>query len=114
MSSRLNWMDLPAAMREHKHAKWFWQYHEANPATYAFFVDMARRAMQKGYTRCSIKHLIECGRWEQGKDFSIGAGFSHNFQSLYARLIMLQEPDLGEAFEIRTLIASPLEEEAFA
>lgn len=80
-------------------------YHEEHPETYAFFVYMARAAKARGYSHCSIKHLIEVGRWEKGRDFRIASGFSHNFQSLYARLIMLQEADLKDFFETRDLIS---------
>ena len=93
------------AMRGHKHLKEFVDYHFANPDTYRFFVTTARQAKAKGFNRCSIKHLIEYGRWERGAAFSLAAGFSHNFQSLYARFIMAAESDLVGFFEIRKLKA---------
>jgi len=93
------------AMRGHRHFPEFVEYHKAHPDMYDFFVVMARKAKAKGFKRCSIKHLIEYGRWELGGSFSIASGFSHNFQSLYARLIMAREPDLAGFFEIRNLKA---------
>lgn len=102
---------IPETVKSHRHFPAFMAYHSANPTTYAFFVSMARKAKARGFTRCSIKHLIEYGRWELGRDFTLASGFSHNFQSLYARLIMAQEVDLAGLFETRVLQAT---EEEFA
>lgn len=88
-----------------EHPSWdeFWAYHQEHPETYEFFVEMARRAKAKGYERVGIKWLIEVGRWETGEDMSMGSGFSHDFQPIYTRLIMWNEPDLDGIFETRVL-----------
>jgi hypothetical protein len=92
-------------LAQHKHYDRFMEYHEEHPETYEFFVTTAKEAKKRGINRGSIKALIEYGRWEAGQDFSIAGGFSHDFQSLYARLIMQQEADLHDFFEIRRIHA---------
>lgn len=98
-------MSYLVGITDHAHWDEFVKYHKANPEMYQFFVEIAREAKRRGIKRGSIKALIEYGRWETSYDFSIAAGFSHNFQSLYSRLIMEQEWDLREFFEIRELKA---------
>jgi hypothetical protein len=81
------------------------EYHEEHPETYAFFVTTARKAKERGIHRGAINNLIEYGRWEVGRDFSLASGFNHDFKPLYSRLIMQQEADLHDFFEIRRIHA---------
>jgi hypothetical protein len=90
-----------------KHVRWdeFQDYHRDHPETYDFFARMAHEAIRRGIVRGSIRALVQYGRWETGRDFSMGSGFNHDFEPLYARLLMEQEPDLRGFFETRTLLA---------
>jgi hypothetical protein len=82
----------------------FAAYHESNPSTYEFFKDIALRArLEKGYKKGAINHLMEIGRWERGRDFSLASGFQHTFRALYTRLLMHREPELEGFFEVRAV-----------
>jgi hypothetical protein len=98
-------VDYLAGIEQHSHWDRFQAYHLAHPETYRFFIAIAREAKRRGIDHGSIKALIEYGRWETSYDFSLGSGFSHDFQSIYSRLIMEREPDLRGFFEIRELKA---------
>lgn len=82
----------------------FLAFHAANPHVYAELVLLARRARRRGVERIGIGMLFEVLRWRValrtgGDEFKL----NNNYRSYYARLIMLQEPDLVGAFETRRL-----------
>lgn len=90
---------LPPTIRDR-----FEEFHEQNPQVYERLVKLARQAKGRGYTKYSVKTLIEIVRWsfivDKGyREFSI----DNNFSSSYAREIMKNEPDLADFFETRSL-----------
>lgn len=84
----------------------FQAFHEANPHVYEELRMLALRARRAGSERIGMKMLFEVVRWRhtlrtQGDDFKL----NNNFTSRYARMLM-QEPELADAFEIRGLRAA--------
>src|SRR5258708_5934841 len=82
----------------------FEQYHRDNPHVYNLFVTLARQWRAPHPTRkIGVKALIERVRWELGittegdEEYQI----NNSFEPFYARLIMIQEDDLRDAFELR-------------
>lgn len=82
----------------------FAEFHLANPHVYMKLVELARQAQQKG-KRPGIKMLWEVARWFHWMGTEGGDGFAlnNNFHSRFARLIMRQEEDLREFFNLREL-----------
>jgi hypothetical protein len=85
----------------------FLAFHEANPRVYEAFVRLARMwvASTRG-RKIGIGALTERVRWElslatTGDEFKI----NNNHRSFYARLLMVQEPDLAGIFELRHSVA---------
>lgn len=85
-------------------AERFEEYHRLNPAVYRALCDLARRfKAATGRERLSVQRCIEIARW----DLEIASKgeeeyrINNNFGAYYARLVMLQEPDLLGVFEIR-------------
>lgn len=82
----------------------FEAFHEANPAVYSALVRLARTYKRRGQQRGSITQLFEVLRFSASVSTSDGnSGFklNNNYRSRYARLIMKQEEDLADLFEIR-------------
>jgi hypothetical protein len=82
----------------------FATFHRDNPQVYQKLVELARRVRSKGFESYSIKSLFEQVRWHyhmetNDPDFKL----NNNYHSRYARLIMSQEEDLREFFEVRAL-----------
>ena len=82
----------------------FLEFHKLNPHVYRELVAMTRELVDKGNKRVSIKMLFEVLRWKHllrtsGDTFKL----NNNYHSYYARLIMLNEPDLKGVFETRRL-----------
>ena len=86
----------------------FDHFHRDNPHVYAELVKMARRARGRGHQRIGIKMLWEVVRWNLSIETNASDEWKLNndFTSHYARLLMKQERDLADVFEIRTLRAS--------
>jgi hypothetical protein len=84
-------------------AEKFRLFHGENPAVYAALCRRGREWITRtGRTKVGISALFEVVRWEialttNDPDFKI----NNNFQPWYSRLIMRNEPDLSELFEIR-------------
>lgn len=85
----------------------FHRFHRDNPHVYRRLVELAREAQAKGHARYSIDGLFHVLRWEQPitTDTSEVFRLNNDYRSLYARLIMKQEPDLASFFETRELKA---------
>lgn len=83
----------------------FIQFHKDNPDVYNRLVALARKARSHGYSRIGIGHLWEVMRWDLMIQTNglLDYKLNNNFRSRYARLIMGQEPDLANVFELRTL-----------
>ncbi len=85
----------------------FEHFHSENPIVYATLVRFAREWRLARTDRCGVGMLWEVMRWEvslrglpaTGEDFKL----NDHYRSRYARLIMLQEPDLADIFETRIL-----------
>lgn len=83
----------------------FWTFHADHPQVYETLVRLAREAQAAGKTRVGIRMLWEVMRWEMFLQTTDPDGFSlnNNLTSRYVRLIVSQEPDLAELFEVRRL-----------
>jgi hypothetical protein len=81
----------------------FRAYHAANPQVYAKLREFALAAKRAGRQRLGINALHERVRWytaveAQGDEWRL----NNNYRPYYARLLMLQEPQLRGFFELRT------------
>jgi hypothetical protein len=82
----------------------FRTFHHANPDVYEQLVSLAQRWRTAGHQRCGIAMLYELVRWERGLETSDDQfRLNNNYRSRYARLIMLNEPDLAGFFDVRQL-----------
>lgn len=83
----------------------FARFHAAHPEVYEELVRRARYVLARGRDRYSIKTLWEVIRWHFAfeRDAEEEFKLNNNYHSRYARLIMLQEPDLADFFEVRIL-----------
>ncbi len=82
----------------------FWTFHRDNPHVYDALARLARQGVRAGRTRLGIGMLFEVLRWEhmlrtEGDPFKL----NNNLRSRYARLLMHQEPDLEDLFDLREL-----------
>ena len=88
----------------------FLKFHEANPHVYSNLVSLTRafrRKAQNHNRKMGIAMLFEVLRWnyfievDQGEEeFKL----SNDFRAPYARKIMADEPDLSDAFNIKTSV----------
>jgi hypothetical protein len=85
--------------------EWFTQFHAGNPHIYRKLVDLCRQVKGAGHDSYGIKALFERLRWYHHVELKSKEPFllNNNFTSRYARLIMKQEPDLSDFFEVRKL-----------
>ena len=84
----------------------FLDFHRINPHVYTELVKLTRQLHDRGVTRVGIKMLFEVLRWQHllataGDDFKL----NNNFTSYYARMIMINNPDLKGIFLTRRLHA---------
>lgn len=87
----------------------FEDFHRHNPWVYHALVALARGLQQRGHRRVGIKMLFEVLRWQYAMstvDPSSEFKLNNNYHSRYARLILAQEPDLADIFELRELKAA--------
>jgi hypothetical protein len=85
--------------------KSFWEHHSANPGIFDRLVEYTYRAKNKGYEHHGIGALFEILRWE---DATIRAEYRNykmcnNHRSRYARLIMINHPNLVGFFRVKSL-----------
>lgn len=84
----------------------FREFHANNPHVYAELVKLARRARGRGVERIGIKMLWEVLRWQlQIETYHPGGDsfrLNNNFHSIYARLLMDENPELRGLFETRS------------
>jgi len=79
-------------------------FHERNPIVYQTLINLAREARAKGHRKLGISMLWERMRWEMTvTTYNDSFKLNNNYRSRYARLIMQQEPDLADFFDIREL-----------
>jgi hypothetical protein len=97
--------DSRATKRQNEMARQFNKFHQENPEVYARLAALARR-LKKHNTVAGIGTLWEVLRHDyllQGLDAP--KGLPNNHRSRYARLLMLQEPDLKGFFALSKLRA---------
>lgn len=84
-------------------AQRFEEFHRANPDVYRTLVRLAFEWVNRtGRRRLGIKTLYERARW----DIALATGdpdfkLNNNYTAFYARLIMAQEPQLADLFDLR-------------
>jgi len=83
-------------------AERFSAFHEANPHVYSGLRDLALQLKRRGRERYGLKGLFEILRWRHALE-TTDADFKLNnsYTSLYARLLMANEPELDGFFEVR-------------
>jgi hypothetical protein len=83
----------------------FEEFHRLNPHVYALLVQFARQARGAGHARYSMDAIFHRVRWHVQIETRGGGEFKLNdhFTAMYSRLIMEQEPDLKDFFEVRKL-----------
>lgn len=80
----------------------FERFHAAHGHVYDAIVRLARRwRSATGRDQQGVKRLIEIARWDEGIRTGEEPEINNSHAPYYARLIMLRESDLAEAFEIR-------------
>lgn len=82
----------------------FNKFHTENPKVYELLIHFSKVVKNSGQTYSGISMIWERMRWnvlfETTGDFY---KLNNDYRSRYARLIMTQEPDLVDFFEIRKL-----------
>lgn len=73
-------------------AEW---HRKAHPEVYDHIVRLAREAKQRNMQKVGIELLINVLRWQES------IGFCQNYAAHYARMIMKDEPDLSDFFNLR-------------
>jgi len=83
----------------------FWVFHRQNQKVYETLKRLAMTMWQKGRKQIGVGMLWEVLRWEMYLETSPDAEYKLNnsYRSRYARLLMLQEPELANLFETREL-----------
>lgn len=82
----------------------FAEFHQTNPCVYEAAKDMALKLKRSGRTRWSVKAIFEVLRYShairtQSDDFKL----NNDFTARYARLLMQNEPELKDFFELREI-----------
>ena len=83
----------------------FMKFHQMNPEVYETLVELAYQAKQTGKQKIGIKMLWEVMRWQRFLATKDDGKFklNNNYPSRYARLIMEQEEELKDIFDVRKL-----------
>jgi hypothetical protein len=88
----------------------FEKFHDQNPHVYEALVDMARYYLREtSKDKIAIATLFERVRWEfdiTTTTSGVSCKMPNNHRAFYARLIMAQENDLKNAFDICSSVAS--------
>lgn len=89
------------------HFKRFLEFHEANPRVYQTLRELAFEWKNAGNKKIGIAMLFEVMRWTEGlrpenKDPD-GFSLNNNHRAHYARMLMTNEPELRDMFEVRVL-----------
>ena len=82
----------------------FWEFHTSCPEVYSTLVTLAREWRQcTNKRKLGLHMLYQRARWEMSLRVQDSLGFklNNNYVPFYARLIMLQEEDLADAFDLR-------------
>lgn len=83
----------------------FEEFHKANPDVYTELVRLCRHARQRGSKKVGIRMLWEVTRWNLNVETQRNSPFKLNdhYHSRYVRMIVENEPDLADMFELRQL-----------
>lgn len=84
----------------------FQQFHRQNPWVYEHLVRLTRELVRKGQRKVGMGMLFEVMRWQvmmTTADPNSEFKLNNNYRSRYARMIMLNHPDLHGIYEIRKL-----------
>jgi hypothetical protein len=83
----------------------FDDFHKTNPRVYRALVKYAREMYARGFRRYSMKTIWAVLRWHSDLSKDAGETYKLNdrYYSRYARLIMENEPDLRDFFDLRKL-----------
>lgn len=89
----------------------FAAFHGRNPQVYRALRDMALEAKRRGNRQYGMKGLFEVLRWQHamqthGDPFKL----NNNYTALYARLLMDNEPELADFFELRRRVSAAAHE----
>lgn len=83
----------------------FWTFHTQNPSVYDELRDLALKLRRQGRKHYSIKALFEVVRFHRAIQTKGDAKYewklNNNYTSLYARLLMQNEPELHDFFDTR-------------
>ncbi|MDQ7910776.1 hypothetical protein RB614_40425 [Phytohabitans sp. ZYX-F-186] len=80
----------------------FWAFHEANPLVYQVLVRLAREwVVRTGRRKIGIAALFERARWEIALQTTETPRWNNSYRAAYARLILKQEADLADLFDLR-------------
>ena len=92
---------------EHELIGKFVRFHEANPHVYRTLVRSARTyRSQTGQAKCGMSLLFGRARWVLIVETDEKApGLSNAYAAFYSRMIMRQESDLSEMFDVRKSVA---------
>ena len=82
-------------------AERFEEFHRANPQVYAAICDYARMVKARGHKFYSVKTIWCVLRFQMDTKSTESHKFNDLFTSHYARLVMKQEADLANFFELR-------------
>jgi hypothetical protein len=98
-------LDLIYAKRDLTIDQQFEAFHAANPHIYRKLVNLCREVKGAGHEHYGIKAIFERLRWFHHIELRSKEPFilNNNFTARYARLIMRQECDLCDFFEVRKL-----------
>jgi len=85
----------------------FEQFHQDNPHVYTILVRLAREWIRRtGRHKVGIAILWERMRWELAVETSEEApALNNDYKAFFARLMMRDEPDLAELFDLRRSVA---------
>jgi hypothetical protein len=84
----------------------FLTFHDAHPEVYEALLSLALEAKQAGRDKASIKMMYEVVRWQRyigGQPNEGDFRLNNDFHSRFARLLMLEHPELDGLFELREL-----------
>jgi len=82
----------------------FWAFHVSNPRVYEELRNHALELRRRGRSHYGIKALFEVVRFHRALDTTDKCAewrLNNNHTALYARMLMANEPELGDFFRTR-------------
>jgi len=84
----------------------FVKFHADHPEVYSELLELARGILKRRRNRWSISSLFEVLRWQRLVNHQTDESLDpfklcNNYRAFYARLLMLQEPELEDFFNCR-------------